>query len=55
MKEGSVNRIVSALAVASCALMFAAAPATALTFKKGEVLALMAPCIRVPHLKSVSG
>ena len=33
-----MNRIVSALAAACCALLFAAAPATALTFKKGEVL-----------------
>ena len=38
MKEGSMNRIVSALAAACCALLFAAAPATALTFKMGEVL-----------------
>ena len=50
-----MNRIVSALAAACCALLFAAAPATALTFKKGKCLALMAPCIRVPRLKSVSG
>ena len=35
-----MNRIVSALPAASCALLFAAAPATALTFKKGEVLGL---------------
>ena len=38
MKEGSINRIVFALAAACCALMFAAAPAKALTFKTGEVL-----------------